>query len=626
MKIHLEKAIFINRAPFDGLELDFIENEIAVLTATNGRGKTTILSHIVDAFYEMAKPHFLNEFEDKANKYYRLSSAIYNLLQDQPSFVYLRFKTDGEEIDYLDIRNICTEDQYNEAITIENKIQFSDIRSVLEQENGIKKVSSNFDKNKANIIFSNNILTFFPSYRFEMPGYLNDPYKVKLDFKKQSSFSGLLINPIEVITGLPQLANWIMDIILDLRIDTNPLNQILFHNLNLVISQMLISKNHGSLRFGVGPRGLGGTRIQILKNVENGEMVYPTIFNLSSGESSILCLFGEIIRQADNIKNNIRLLEITGIILIDEVDKHLHIRLQKEILPKLFQLFPNVQFLVSSHSPFLSMGLADVARERSKIVDLDNLGISKDPTNNELYTEVYKMMIGENKRFKEKYQLLQNKIQEGTTPLIITEGKTDVQHLRKAKEKLNIENCDVEFYEIKEDWDDSKLKILLEQLSKVPQTRKIIGIFDRDVLDIVSDIEKNGQLFKNYNNNVYGLCIPVPEDRKSYTSISIEFYYSDAMLKKEKDGKCLHFDNEVEFRQSASNKKDRAIAKLSAPKIDEENTKKIFDDNIGNSDWIHSKARFASLVEIDEEFISDFDFSNFNLIFERIKSIINPPV
>lgn len=33
MKIFLEKAIFINRAPFDKMELDFTENEISVLSA-----------------------------------------------------------------------------------------------------------------------------------------------------------------------------------------------------------------------------------------------------------------------------------------------------------------------------------------------------------------------------------------------------------------------------------------------------------------------------------------------------------------------------------------------------------------------------------------------------------------
>ena len=66
MKISLQKAIFINRAPIKRLELDFTENSISVLTSTNGKGKTTLLSHITDAFYEMARPHFL-DFEGKEN-------------------------------------------------------------------------------------------------------------------------------------------------------------------------------------------------------------------------------------------------------------------------------------------------------------------------------------------------------------------------------------------------------------------------------------------------------------------------------------------------------------------------------------------------------------------------------
>ena len=108
MKIHLTKAIFINRAPFDKMEVNFEENEIAVLTAVNGKGKTTFLSHIVDAFYEMARPYFPNEFEEKANKLYRVSSSVTNLDSSKPSFVYLRFKTDNGFIDFLDVRNRCT--------------------------------------------------------------------------------------------------------------------------------------------------------------------------------------------------------------------------------------------------------------------------------------------------------------------------------------------------------------------------------------------------------------------------------------------------------------------------------------------------------------------------------------
>ena len=294
-------------------------------------------------------------------------------------------------------------------------------------------------------------------------------------------------------------------------------------------------------------------------------------------------------------------------------ERHLHIRLQKEVLPYLFGSFPNVQFIVSSHSPFLSMGLAEVVPERAKIIDLDNLGISTDPTSNELYNEVYNMMIGENDRFKEIYQTLEAKIKESNKPLIITEGKTDIQHIKKAKERLGISYIDVDYFNAE---CASKLKAMLDQLSKIYQSRKIIGIFDRDERDVISDIEKGSQLFKNYGKNVYAFCIPVPNTRENYTNISIEFYYSDKDLKTEHNGKCLYFDNELNF-----DSKRKPISVNCEAK--DEADKKICCKDIGDLDWIHSKAKFADLVEADEAFISQFDFDNFNLIFERIKSIID---
>ena len=615
----------LNKAPFDKLELDFNENEIATLSAMNGRGKTTIISHIIDAFYEMAKPHFANEFAGKENKFYRLSSSTQNLFFNRPSFVYLRFRISKEEfIDYVEVRNNCLENEYNEAIDLKNKISFDEIKPSLEQSSCAKIISQNFNKQKAEELFKKNILTYFPSYRYEVPGYLNDPYKTKLDFRKQSDFSGFLKNPIEVMSGLPQLANWIMDVALDSNLNPNS-NQILVRNINLIITNSIAKDKFDSLRFGIGPRNSGNTRIQIIgKTALEEKIVYPTIFGLSSGESSVLCIFGELLKQADSIKNNIQLDEIAGIVVIDEIDKHLHIKLQKEVLPKLLKLFPNVQFIISSHSPFLSMGLAEEAVERSKIIDLDNFGISKDPTTNELYKEVYNMMVGENDRFKEMYQTLKEKINIGTIPLVITEGKTDIQHIKKSKEKLSISDCDVEFFEVPEKgWGSSQLKTLLENLSKVPQTKKIVGIFDRDEIKIIEDIEKDGQSFKSYGNNVFAFCIPNPEFRKDYSNVSIEFYYTDDELKTKNNGKCLYFDNEVKFEQSASNKGNRKLIKREAPEINEETVKKIFDEDIGNLDWLHSKSEFANLVDANEDFAKNFNFENFNLIFEKIKQILS---
>ncbi len=89
---------------------------------------------------------------------------------------------------------------------------FTGIRT---KANNIKVVSINCDKKIVESILLNNILTYFPSYRYETPAYLNDPYKITLDFKKEGSFDGYLPNPIEVVSNLHEFANWLMDIVVD---------------------------------------------------------------------------------------------------------------------------------------------------------------------------------------------------------------------------------------------------------------------------------------------------------------------------------------------------------------------------------------------------------------------------
>ena len=43
----------------------------------------------------------------------------------------------------------------------------------------------------------------------------------------------------------------------------------------------------------------------------------------------------------------------TGIVLVDEIELHLHPEWQKSILPRPLQTFPNVQFVVTTHSPLV---------------------------------------------------------------------------------------------------------------------------------------------------------------------------------------------------------------------------------------------------------------------------------
>jgi predicted ATP-binding protein involved in virulence len=74
---------------------------------------------------------------------------------------------------------------------------------------------------------------------------------------------------------------------------------------------------------------------------------------VSDGFSAILDIIADLIlkMQGDNSVSNEYLKE--GIVLIDEIETHLHLELQKVILPLMSKLFPNIQFIVTTHSPFV---------------------------------------------------------------------------------------------------------------------------------------------------------------------------------------------------------------------------------------------------------------------------------
>ncbi|HMT72128.1 MAG TPA: AAA family ATPase [Saprospiraceae bacterium] len=77
---------------------------------------------------------------------------------------------------------------------------------------------------------------------------------------------------------------------------------------------------------------------------------------LSSGYSSILYILFDMMQQMQNEGGSFDYSQ-EGIALIDEVEAHIHISLQKKILPFLTRFFPNVQFIVTTHSPFILQSL-----------------------------------------------------------------------------------------------------------------------------------------------------------------------------------------------------------------------------------------------------------------------------
>ncbi len=76
------------------------------------------------------------------------------------------------------------------------------------------------------------------------------------------------------------------------------------------------------------------------------------INQLSHGEKGLLALAGDLARRLAIANPGLtNPLEGSGVVMIDEIELHLHPAWQRKVLPSLTQIFPNCQFIVTTHSP-----------------------------------------------------------------------------------------------------------------------------------------------------------------------------------------------------------------------------------------------------------------------------------
>ncbi|MBI1927328.1 AAA family ATPase, partial [Candidatus Poribacteria bacterium] len=104
---------------------------------------------------------------------------------------------------------------------------------------------------------------------------------------------------------------------------------------------------------------------------EVNEQIVPTIA-LSDGYRSIIALVGDLIwrllQAFPNLDDPTQ--EASGVVLIDELDIHLHPVWQRQIATWLQEAFPKLQFIVATHSPFVAIGAGeDTLTLRLRVAD-----------------------------------------------------------------------------------------------------------------------------------------------------------------------------------------------------------------------------------------------------------------
>lgn len=682
-----------NLGPIEKANIKFNFNEDGspkplILVGKNGSGKSTLISNIVDSFYEFAAKAYSNIQINDKNKtsyscYYKILSPIE--IQTGKSFLYSHIIFE-ENIDYLFVQG--------KGIPEETFSSIGCLPSDKDSRNGnvsFKRVNTNRNLNEDSFVrecLSSQVIAYFPPDRYERPNWLHKSYYERISDNFISDGIHLNINedfindyknPITVNCGESDLLHWLLDVIADSRIDvdvqsagkltaytTNSFEDIKTYSFARHNVQRILSTILGEyVKFDLKPRSFGNARFNIVVR-KDSKVFSPSLSSLSSGQIALFKMFATIVKYSDSygVQRSCYLSDIKGVVVIDEIELHLHPSMQAEILPKLIKLFPKVQFIITTHSPLFLLGM-------DKVLGKDSYDIIDLPCASKISTESFSEFISafkcyENTSFFEKE--LQSVLStltsnsNGNSPLIITEGQTDWVHLEAAYRALSQDSKNkvlfsklgnIKFFEYeakdqghliselgfgikgsplyKAEMGDTSLQHLCESFSKLPRNNLVICIFDRDNNEIFKKVTNNGN-YKDWGNNVYSFAIPIPnEDREKTPLISIEHYYSDNEIKTTQlkgDVECrLYMGCEFDSfgRMIDGNKLCNSLKKCGEDKINilsRGNEKIICKDSSDQNDYSLSKADFAWNIYNKRADFNNFDFSNFIKIFEMIRDII----
>ncbi|MBC3910182.1 N-6 DNA methylase [Undibacterium umbellatum] len=192
--------------------------------------------------------------------------------------------------------------------------------------------------------------------------------KVAIDpFEKNSRYEGY-DGALEARLNYASIKNWFSKIeVAELRIRDEEKQQNYIHPVKSLILRAIqqIVPSATNISF---DRNESDIRVQW--RTVSGENVSLSLEQLSEGNRSMVSMTVDLVRRAYQLNpESSNPLNVVGIVLIDEIELHLHPRWQQKVLDDLRSLFPNIQFVVSTHSPQV---LTTVKGENIRTVSYDS--------------------------------------------------------------------------------------------------------------------------------------------------------------------------------------------------------------------------------------------------------------
>jgi len=355
-----------NVRTFENSEFTFCDTQdqqsIKVIVGENGTGKSTILKSIVYVFT------LLN------NEYGGQSFGIDDLYRDSSEHtVILDLLFNEKEMNELFLekaKGILGDNKYYEfrigiKFKKEERKYYYDLDTEFIMKKGLntdllKLFLSNFNSKE----FTGSIILYFDPFRYYPNLKLEGPNSKHItESSKELSLSNSIVKVKQEDNEILELNNrylhikqWLIN--LDFKrlknptITNNKIFKQIISSFNVLYSPYRFEKisEEGKIFFG--------------NNVHSIE-----IDHLSDGFKNIFILIGEILfRLYHSDRDNPEFFNNEAIILIDEIDCHLHPKWQINIMPYLKKMFPNCQFIVTTHSLFITNQL-----EKNEIIKLGEI-------------------------------------------------------------------------------------------------------------------------------------------------------------------------------------------------------------------------------------------------------------
>jgi len=430
------------------IEPEFHENgqpKPIILVGENGTGKSILLSLVVNPLI-VAKRLFFDDAEVEQNRVYKLRSPLYISSNEHHYYTRLLFENDYECIEWqLPIRKKEFQGTFGYIPTGTKWVNIEETETSL--------FWTNFQDKKTELrdLISKRCLLYFPANRFEEPAWLNlSSLRDQVEYTDLERRTNISNRRIIQYAPLKANQNWLMDILFDRNVLEARVNSIQFKTdegqaINVPVWSgysgscaaiydsilevlKVILRSNDNLRFGFGDRQ--HRQISIMRNEQTW---IPNLFQLSTGEALVFDLFLTIIRDYDLTRTACTSIsEIKGLVLIDEIELHLHSSFQYEVLPNLIKLFPQIQFIITSHSPLFLLGM-------QRAMGDDGFTILEMPSGKQISTEEFAEFGTAYSCFKETRsheEAIRLAVAESQKPLLFVEGDYDIRYLEKAAQLL----------------------------------------------------------------------------------------------------------------------------------------------------------------------------------------------